>query len=806
MKRFPNLLIAVLLIALLGGLSVAEARPLSEREARQVASRFFVSRGLDVQMQRQPVTASTARRAPSATPAYYVYNNTEAGMPRGFVIVSGDDRALPVLGYSDSGAYDPANVPPAMQEWLETMAAELGELGEDDGTSYAPHRALGGKIAPMVTSNWDQNEPYNLQLPNSQDGNRAVTGCVATAMAQIMYYHRCPAGSCTAIPEYTTETQSIYRPGLAATTFDWANMRDNYKDTDTGTPANAVAKLMLYCGQAVEMDYKNGVSSASSHDIPKVFQNYFGFARSIRIVQREQFTREAWEELLYAELKAKRPVVYSGATMANSGHAFVCDGYDNTTGLFHINWGWSGGSNGYYALSALTTKIQGTGGSSGTEGYIARQTMVVGIQPASQGIDPTTALTFSGLELYATSYNRTGSNADFNNVKVRGRFSNYTGSTRSVNTGWALYKGNTRVAVVSNGYTYNDLKPGWGGTTDYQFSFGANLSTGTYRLVPISRVSPSGAWEVCVGGDANYVEAQITSTRLTLTPYGANGKPSYKVNDVAFDGFRHAGKTVSVTANVTNNGTSLNDKIYLFADGVKTTMEVLDINPGSTGTVTFFYRPETTGTKTLTLTLNDDGTNPLATRTLTIEAMPAASLSMRHSATNMQSGAVSGRTLKGNSTTVTTTVTNNGAAYAEEVMAYLCRVTKKNDNGGYSGTIVQTVTKPLTLAAGSTGTITMTFDELITGEMYFINYYYFSSGEKKSASGVSTFTVAGGTTPVRGDVNGDRVVDVDDLNIIINIIVKKATLAQWPKADIDGSGNVDVDDLNTVINIMVGKA
>ena len=155
---------------------------------------------------------------------------------------------------------------------------------------------------------------------------------------------------------------------------------------------------------------------------------------------------------------------------------------------------------------------------------------------------------------------------------------------------------------------------------------------------------------------------------------------------------------------------------------------------------------------------------------------------------------------------MTTTVTNNGSAYAEEVMAYLCRVTGKNASGNNTGTIIRRVTQPLTLAAGSKGTVTMTFDELITGEMYFINYYYFSNGEQVSGGGLGTFTVAGGTVPVRGDVDGNGVVDVDDMNIIINIMVKKATLAQWPKADIDGSGTVDIDDLNIVINIMVGKA
>ena len=790
--------------ALLCGAS-AEGRTLSESDARQVASLFFTSHGKSCTPQ---VVERSARRAPgrlTTAPAYYVFN-TSNELSDGFVIVSGDDRAIPVLGYSDSGSFDPSNVPPAMQEWLDYLSAEIESIGDDESATYAPQRALGAKIAPMVTCNWDQGEPYNLKLPNTSDGNRAVTGCVATAMAQMMYYHRWPARS-EAIPEYTTKTQSIYRPALPATNFDWANMQDNYKKSSTGAPADAVAQLMLYCGQAIQMDYKDGVSSASSSDIPEVFQTYFNYAPSIHYVKREFYTKEAWEQLLYSELKAKRPVVYSGATMTDAGHSFICDGYDNVTGLFHINWGWSGGSNGYFALSALTTKIQGTGGSSGTEGYIARQALVVGIVPGNQSAAPTTAMSFSDLDVTTTSYSRSSSNSDFTSVTFSGRFNNYTGSTRSFISGWALYQGNTRLKILtsesSSTYLFTNLKDGWGRTSTFKLSFGAGLAAGTYRLVPISKLRPNGSWEVCEGGDVNYVEAKITTTTLTLTPYGVGGNPKYTVNNVNYEGFKHANKTIKVIANITNSGSSINNKIYLFVDGVKTTMEMLDINLGETGDITFFYRPETAGTKTLKFTLNEDGTNPIATRSLTIEEMPAANLTMTHNVTNLVA-ATSGRTLKGNTAVVTTTVTNKGNAYNEEVMAYLCKVTEKTATG-YRGSIVRRVTQPLTLAAGASTDITLTFDELITGEMYFINYFYFSSGQEVSSKGVSTFTVAGGTPAVRGDVDGNGTVDIDDMNIIINIMLRKATLQQWPKADVDGNGIVDIDDMNAIINIIVKK-
>ena len=763
----------------------------------------MVSQGVEGGVTLQRVAVSHAHCAPAAAPAYYVYNNGVAGQAGGFVIVSGDDRTMPILGYSDAGSFDPAELPPSMQWWLDYLAAEVRAAGNDETASQAPRRALGTSVAPMLTTNWGQNHPYNLLLPNTNDGNRATTGCLATSMAQVMYYHRWPVSS-TAIPEYTTETQAINRPALPATKFEWESMEDYYTYWSTGAPANAVAKLMLYCGQAIEMDFQDGTSSAYFYKMASALQNYFGYAPSCHYVQRKGFTRTAWEQLLYAELKAGRPVMYGGSTAADNGHSFVCDGYDAASGLFHINWGWNGYGNGYFALSALTTELDGTGDSSEIEGYIDWQNMVVGARPGNQTATASTAMTFSDLEVPTTTYTRSNSGNDFE-VTIKGRFSNYTGVMRSLNTGWALYLGSFRVAVVSEGYVYTDLKHGWGGNAEYTISFGGGNSSGTYRLVPISKVSPDGAWEVCEGGDVNYVQAVINGNSLTLTPYGKNGNPKYTVSDVTYEGSQHQGKTMKVMVHLTNSGTSLNDRLYLLVDGMKTTMELLDINPGSSGTVTFFYRPETAGTKTLKFALNDDGTNPIATRSLTIAPMPAANLNMQHELAYAQRTA-DGLLLHGNTAQVSTTVTNAGAAYDEEVMAYLCRAYTQLDDGSYRGTIMQTVTQPLKLAAGASQKLTFTFDGLNTGDKYFVNYYYFSSGKTVNAGGTSIFTVAGGEAIVPGDVDGNGVVDVDDLNIVINVMLRKnQDPSLKTQADLNGDGSVDVDDMNRIINVMLRK-
>ncbi len=817
-KANYSLIVAILFVLCFA--SGTQARTITESEARRTAINFFTQKNISSAQTITPanrMTQTSPGMGASAVMPLYIYNSGKA--TGGFVVVSGDDRAIPVLGYSDTGTYDPANVPPAMQEWLNFLAYEIATLGDDNGTTYyTPQRALGSGIAPLLPCNWDQGEPYNALLPNTNGGNKAVTGCVATAMAQVMRFYNWPQNS-TAIPDYTTKSQSIYMPSLSATSFEWSSMKNNYLANDNGTTAgNAVAKLMLYCAQAVNMDFQDtqsggATSSASTNHIPAALKSYFNYANSVHYIKRVNYSRSDWENTLYKELKAGRPVIYRGETMKGGGHAFICDGYDATTGLFHINWGWSGGSNGYYALSALTTSVQGTGSSEGTEGYAMEQAMVIGITPNNgQTVTPKTAMTFSQLKVTTTTYSRSGTSSNFNNVSFEGRFSNSTGETRSFVSGWALYKGNTRVSILtseSNRYVFDDLPDNYGRTSTFTLSFGANLAAGTYRLVPISKLKPIGTWEICEGGNVNYVEAKVTTTTLTLTPYGTAGNASYTVNNVTFNGYKHPGKTIEVIANVTNKGTTTCDKIFLFSNGVKTTVEVSEIEPGETGNIKFFYRSKSTGTKTITLSLNEDGSSPIATRPLTIDPMPAANLSMAHSLANLQVTSSGPNILNSNSASVTTTVTNKGSStYDEEVLAYLCRVTKVNENGGYSGKIVQRLTKPLKLNAGAKGTLKFQFDELITGEKYFINFYYFSStgtDGMERATGTSTFIVMGGY--VNGDVDGNGIVDVDDVNAIINLILLYDQYKdKYPgNADVDGNGMVDVDDVNTVINIILNQ-
>ena len=302
---------------------------------------------------------------------------------QGFVVVSGDDRTAPVLGYSLSGSLDPDKMPPNMRAWLQGYADEIAGLGADETpkkTRPATRASAVKKpITPLVKTRWNQDAPYNDNCPLYDGVNHAATGCVATAMAQVMYYHQY-SDMKAGLPAYSTDFQGapcIAVGALEATTFDWANMQLTYDGSETAAQNAAVAKLMQYCGASVRMSYGRE-SSSNTSVVFDALKNVFGYNTSARLVVRSLCTYSDWIELIYHELSEGRPVVYGGQS-SGGGHEFVCDGYQGED-YFHINWGWGGLSDNYFKLSALDSDQQGIGGSSSSDGYHYGQDAVVGIQ------------------------------------------------------------------------------------------------------------------------------------------------------------------------------------------------------------------------------------------------------------------------------------------------------------------------------------------------------------------------------------------------------------------------------------------
>ena len=386
-----------------------EARTMQEASA--VASAFMQARNEAVPAKRiQKAAAATSVTTPvewaftqyqvdQTTPAVYVFNSTDEG----FVLVSAEDEARAVLGYSDNGRFDANNIPENMQFWLQMYADELrregavsdrSEKGDEKKKAIRREamRRLGDEaeeesyptINPILGETvWGQGKPFNNKCPEI-NGERTATGCVATALSQIMYVHKYPTKG-TGSYSYTTETKKLkVSADFGNTTYDWANMIPDYTGSYTTTQADAVATLMYHVGVAAEMDYTVEGSGAVSSIALAALTEYFGYDKAINVLPKDFMTEDGLLQAIATDLQAGRPVYFSGVTVAQEGHAFVCDGM-KSDGYLHINWGWNGMANGYFAISALAPEVQGTGGSASNLAFTESVGVYTNIRPDAGG-------------------------------------------------------------------------------------------------------------------------------------------------------------------------------------------------------------------------------------------------------------------------------------------------------------------------------------------------------------------------------------------------------------------------------------
>lgn len=388
----------LLLFSLMLLLSVsAIAGPRSYQQAKAIAQRQAAMLGIEMDAEVSasakvaPRMSVSSAVSPSAT-CYYVFAN---GEDKGFTIVSGDDRMPEVVGYSAQGTYDPDHLPAnyvgfmkAYQETVEALLKGDAQVsgGLTEARQWRAERAGTAAVAPLLGSiKWNQREPYNNMCPLYKGTNRSVTGCVATAMAQVMMYYQYPKKLKSTIGSYTTKAYGIHIPAISSgATYDWDNMLPDYSKSDySSAQADAVAKLMYHCGAAVKMDYG---PSSGANVTPTILATYFGYdADLMQDLTRTVFTLQQWMTLIDNELKAKRPILYSGQA-SDGGHEFVCDGSDGN-GLYHINWGWGGYQDGYFDLTILQPTKGGAGSGSAVDGYNRDCSMIIGIAPDNGKVD-----------------------------------------------------------------------------------------------------------------------------------------------------------------------------------------------------------------------------------------------------------------------------------------------------------------------------------------------------------------------------------------------------------------------------------
>lgn len=385
------------LLLLLLMMSLASfAGPRSFQQAKEIALRQAAQLGIS--MDETSSAKAKSKRVKSVSgevPAYYVFPNGEG---KGFTVVSGDDRLPEVVGYSDKGTYDEENLPSNYVGFMKAYEEMVGQLDNGDSrasASIAEAKALRSSgyqqptVAPLLGSiQWNQMTPYNNMCPKYNDTDRSVTGCVATAMAQVMMYYQYPKTLQTDIPAYVTKKYGIAIGRInKGEIYDWDNMLPQYASYEplnyTDAQAAAVAKLLYHCGAACEMDYG---PSSGANVTPAILSTYFGYDSDLmQDLTRDAFTLAEWSQIMDKELSAKRPILYSGRS-SDGGHEFVCDGTDGN-GLYHINWGWGGYQDGYFDVTILNPDKGGAGSGSAPDGYNQYCSMIVGIAPDNGKVD-----------------------------------------------------------------------------------------------------------------------------------------------------------------------------------------------------------------------------------------------------------------------------------------------------------------------------------------------------------------------------------------------------------------------------------
>ena len=692
----------VLFISFLVSL-ISFAGEVTEQEALQKAQQF---------MKGKHFTQKNLRRAAAiGGKSFYVFNADQDG---GFVIVSADDRTEAILGYADQGALDANQLPENAKKWLEGYELQIRALGNSPHKYNSQRRVIGDPVAPLITAHWGQGAPYNNMCPLDGE-NKSVTGCVATAMAQVMYYHKWPTAKVGPFPAYTTSTKGIEVEEISETTFKWDNMHAEYNYDETGESADAVAELMRYCGQAVEMNYTAGESGTNvwaSHMI-----NYFGYSKTAQDVWRTEYTTKDWEELMYQELKGKRPILYVGYS-GEGGHEFIIDGYDDK-GLFHVNWGWYGSCDGYFVLSVLNPDDRGIGGGTSSNGYTIGQRALIGVQPdhGEEGAQPRI---FCDPDFTTATYTRTGTE-DFD-VDVEGLIWAFVGKDVTVDYRWVLCQEGTIVKEFDPVTVI--IKDGWASNVSATLSFGASLANGDYELRVMYRVNSSDTWRSCYY-NSGYYDLFVTINGETLTLKKVSDITDiYQVNSVNLEGAKKTQRGMTATLNWTYKGYDNENTFYLWDEGEEPIATVSSyLNHNQTEDLNIHFAPSTAGNITYKISTDYDKTNVIWTsEPQAIEASLPQILDGEIAIEGEKNHTIEGTTIN-----ATITLKNEGEnAYNDQIIIELIPI---DEQGHYVYDETKTIYKDVSLAAGAEKPLTVQFADLTKGQCYEIDVCYYSYNE-----------------------------------------------------------------------------
>lgn len=534
--------------------NVTHAEKVTEQEALQKAQQFLQGKKIEL-VDGGSRRLRRVHKTNVTSDAYYVFNVEDNG---GFVIVSGDDRTEEILAFAEEGYFNTTNMPSNVKAWLGYYEHVINSLGNQQ-ISSASKRNIRADITPLVKTTWGQNAPYNQVC--SQYGPQIVTGCVATAMAQVINYNQWPVNTSAPIPSYISTPREIEIAEQPITSFNWGNMDDA-----------EIARLMMYCGASVQMHYGYYESGASDMSIAHALKKYFGYDDNTRYVLRSNYDIDEWEDLIYLELSEKRAVIYGGIS-TGAGHQFVCDGYKD--GLFHINWGWDGDYNAYYSLSILNPNGFGTGGSSSNDGYSMSQSAVIGIQKPT-GLSPEGKETLTQRPLSCNADNQ----IEF--ILMNSQSDTFVGEI-----GIGLYQNDILQQILCKGSV--EIPVGIGMVFNLETSMLSGISEGTYQVRTVCREKGEVDWLLCNNAMKHYVEVRVSDGAPTLV---VHPQIDLTVNSLTFTEGRRPSILQDIVASVTNNSKDeLNSSLAMFVNGEMVSATGAFIRSGETSDVIFRYSP-----------------------------------------------------------------------------------------------------------------------------------------------------------------------------------------------------------------------
>ena len=743
MKKF--LIFASVLLATL---ATATAAPVTPSQAQQAAKQFMQERRPGVIVQSTPVSRTPRKMNGHATvtqPNYYIFNTTNN---KGYVIVSGDDRTTSILGFTDSGSFDPNNIPANMRGWLENYDKQIQALDELGvlGTGFSTPRPTRNSISPLVTSHWDQGAPYWDHCPEFMDiteegdtvGELAYTGCVATSMAQIMNYYKFPLSISQPIPSYLVTFYMNEEYGVFETDmlepmyFDWDNMKDRYTGAETQAEKDAVAWLMLYAGCAAHMQYGLNASSTSDPYIPTALNDYFNY--DAKLVYRSDYDQAQWEDMIYNELVEGRPMIYNGRAGTGGGHSFVCDGYAYGD-YFHINWGWGGLGDGYFVLSVLNPYAGGIGATTSLEGYNIDQTAIIGIQPGYSGQPEEVDHRLTVWNMYYTG-TRSFERSDDGYFKLNKRryikvtAEDHIDDGTKYLRGIALYDANDNfieiIAQTYYGTSFISITDSWPeNQSSITYPFGKDLPNGDYKIVPVSSVQGSNDWKPMIESDRYYIQATINGNMITMTDHPI---VNLEATNFEFTGGEKVGLAEQCHVTVKNNSADrYSGRLFLYVDneqideyGEYTTVVEAEIPAGGTKVVTFNFTPKHAGNKSAHLSTFDSSWNSGIPGTGSVNIAGSTVYPMNLSVEINALNADENMVIYDSHIKFKVEVTNNNTEgeYNRYILAPLFIVDENNH-----GTMITYLSRNVLIPAGETQTFYFEFDNLAFGSRYALNIF-----------------------------------------------------------------------------------